>query len=543
MRFTARSEAECASVVCGCLSCAARRWRARRERVAALRARSARARSPASSRIRPARPCRARPSPSPTSTTNRAARRRLERRRRLHRAEPGARRVPHRRRAVRASSRCGARASALSTGEKVRVDFDLAVGDVREQVTVTADAPIAARGDRQPRHGRRARAGRAAAAERPHASSRSRRWRPAWRCRPARSCRASTAAGRAPTSTCSTASRCCSPSRARSRSFPIIDAIQEFKIESNSPPAEFGRFNGGVINLTTQVGHERVPRRRLRVPPQRGAERAQLLSVDEPGEAGLPAQSVRRRARRADRRATAPSSSSTTRASGRRSAARSSRPCRRCCSGRASSPRRSAAACRSSTIRRRRSASVAHAVRRTTRFRRAAWIRWRSRCCSAIRCRPSAGTANNYRRTANEIDDQDQWDVRIDHRFASNRDQVFGRLSRFPRRLRAGDAAAGRQRRHDRHARSAGHDRVGVRVELPAHVLEQRAERAAHRRHAPDGRPHRGAARRRRPARRSSIPGIPSTAQFPEHAADVPRSAAISSSARRRTRPRTSARA
>src|ERR1700687_2951016 len=30
----------------------------------------------------------------------------------------------------------------LSTGEKARIDFDLAVGDVREQVTVTADAPI-----------------------------------------------------------------------------------------------------------------------------------------------------------------------------------------------------------------------------------------------------------------------------------------------------------------------------------------------------------------------------------------------------------------
>jgi hypothetical protein len=35
---------------------------------------------------------------------------------------------------------------------------------------------------------------------------------------------------------------------------PVIDAIQEFKIESNSPPAEFGRFNGGVINLTTKSG-------------------------------------------------------------------------------------------------------------------------------------------------------------------------------------------------------------------------------------------------------------------------------------------------
>jgi hypothetical protein len=36
--------------------------------------------------------------------------------------------------------------------------------------------------------------------------------------------------------------------------FPIIDAIQEFKIETNSPPAEFGRFNGGVVNLTTKSG-------------------------------------------------------------------------------------------------------------------------------------------------------------------------------------------------------------------------------------------------------------------------------------------------
>src|ERR1700730_11754170 len=36
--------------------------------------------------------------------------------------------------------------------------------------------------------------------------------------------------------------------------FPIVEAIQEFKVEVNSPSAEFGRFNGGVVNLTTKSG-------------------------------------------------------------------------------------------------------------------------------------------------------------------------------------------------------------------------------------------------------------------------------------------------
>src|SRR3954466_9140558 len=40
--------------------------------------------------------------------------------------------------------------------------------------------------------------------------------------------------------------------------FPNIDAIQEFKIESNATPAEFGRFNGGVVNLTTRSGGNTV---------------------------------------------------------------------------------------------------------------------------------------------------------------------------------------------------------------------------------------------------------------------------------------------
>ena len=36
--------------------------------------------------------------------------------------------------------------------------------------------------------------------------------------------------------------------------FPILDDIEEFTIESNNVPAEFGRFNGGVVNVATKAG-------------------------------------------------------------------------------------------------------------------------------------------------------------------------------------------------------------------------------------------------------------------------------------------------
>src|SRR5207249_11201293 len=43
----------------------------------------------------------------------------------------------------------------------------------------------------------------------------------------------------------------------------------------------------------------------------------------------------------------------------------------------------------------------------------------------------SGGTANNFSRTDTEVDSQNQWDVRIDHRVSSSGDQIFGRLSSF----------------------------------------------------------------------------------------------------------------
>ena len=40
--------------------------------------------------------------------------------------------------------------------------------------------------------------------------------------------------------------------------FPILDDIQEFTIEANNVPAEFGRFNGGVVNVATRSGSNQV---------------------------------------------------------------------------------------------------------------------------------------------------------------------------------------------------------------------------------------------------------------------------------------------
>ena len=44
----------------------------------------------------------------------------------------------------------------LATGEKARIDFDLAVGDIQEQVTVVGGRAGRARGNREPRDRRRA---------------------------------------------------------------------------------------------------------------------------------------------------------------------------------------------------------------------------------------------------------------------------------------------------------------------------------------------------------------------------------------------------
>ncbi len=140
----------------------------------------------------------------------------------------------------------------LETGETIRLDVELVLGGVAETVTVTADAPL-----------QRATAslGQVVSQEKVEAL-------------PLNGRSFITLAALAPGVALPPASQLPRINGGRPRTneylfdgisvlqpepgqvafFPTVDAIQEFKIETNSPPAEFGRFNGGVINLTTKSG-------------------------------------------------------------------------------------------------------------------------------------------------------------------------------------------------------------------------------------------------------------------------------------------------
>src|SRR5262245_5259983 len=141
----------------------------------------------------------------------------------------------------------------LSTGEKARIDFALAVGNIREQVTVVRDAPIvraetASLGTvveheqvvQLPLNGRLF---IMLAAVAPGVAL------------PPNSVLPRINGGRPRTNEyLFDGISVLQPEPGQVAFYPIVDAIQEFKIESNSPPAEFGRFNGGVVNLTTKSG-------------------------------------------------------------------------------------------------------------------------------------------------------------------------------------------------------------------------------------------------------------------------------------------------
>ena len=93
------------------------------------------------------------------------------------------------------------------------------------------------------------------------------------------------------------------PNSAPSQNQPVInanpDSVQEFKVDTNTFSAEFGRAAGGVFNVVTKSGSQRSTLHPLRILPQRQAERQRLVcqSRRQP-DAALQVQPVRRLGRR-----------------------------------------------------------------------------------------------------------------------------------------------------------------------------------------------------------------------------------------------------
>ena len=54
---------------------------------------------------------------------------------------------------------------------------------------------------------------------------------------------------------------------------PPADAVQEFKVQTNSYDAQYGRTAGGVVNMSLKSGTNSLPRHRLRVLPPQVARR------------------------------------------------------------------------------------------------------------------------------------------------------------------------------------------------------------------------------------------------------------------------------
>lgn len=220
--------------------------------------------------------------------------------------------------------------------------------------------------------------------------------------------------------------------------FPNIDAIQEFKIESNSPPAEFGRFNGGVVNLTTKAGanaiqgslfeffrHEALNARNLFAS---GLAATPKFRRDQFG--GVMGGPIRR-----DRTFFFVDYQGQRQTIGRTVISAVPTLLQR------QGVFREAIAGRVPAIYDPATTITSGATTTRSPFPDNAIPQGRiDPVAQALLERyplpTSAGTANNYRRVGDESVDQDQFSLRLDHRFPGDRDQVFARLTRFREEFR-----------------------------------------------------------------------------------------------------------
>jgi len=309
----------------------------------------------------------------------------------------------------------------LATGEKARIDFALAVGGVQETVTVVGDAPIvraetASLGTvveneqvvQLPLNGRLF---IMLAAIAPGVAL------------PPNSVLPRINGGRPRTNEyLFDGIAVLQPEPGQLAYYPIIDAIQEFKIESNSPPAEFGRFNGGVVNLTTKSGTNGVHGNIFEFFRNEHLNAVNYFQKTNPvkpdyrrnqygGMFGGPIVKDRTfiffdyQGQRQSIGRTVTSNVPTL--------AERSGVFRQNIYDPATTVGTTRQQFANNTIPQ--SAMDPVALLLLNRYP----------------LPTNSATANNYSRTANEVDDQDQGDVRIDHKFAAGRDQLFGRLTHF----------------------------------------------------------------------------------------------------------------
>jgi Carboxypeptidase regulatory-like domain/TonB dependent receptor-like, beta-barrel len=316
----------------------------------------------------------------------------------------------------------------LATGEKARIDFDLVVGNIREQVTVTADSPmlravIASLGNvveheqvvQLPLNGR---AFIMLAALAPGVAL------------PPNTQLPRINGGRPRTNEyLFDGISVLQPEPGQVAFFPVVDAIQEFKIESNSPAAEFGRFNGGVINLTTRSGTNAFHGSGFEFFRHQALNARNFFQSTNPvkpdytrnqfgGTFGGPVV--------ADRTFFFADYQGQRQSIGR--TVISTVPTvlqRQGIFTEAIAGRVPVIYDPATTVGSTRAQFLNHAIP-LARVDPVAFA-----LLQRYPLPTGSGTANNYSRTESETQDHDQWDVRLDHKFASNRDSVFGRLSFF----------------------------------------------------------------------------------------------------------------
>ena len=99
--------------------------------------------------------------------------------------------------------------------------------------------------------------------------------------------------------------------------FPSVDALDEFKLQTSTYAAEFGKSLGGVVNLQIKSGANQFHGGALRLPARRRASTPTTSSTTGPGSRGRPSASISSGGRwAAPSGRTGPSSSRTTRACG-----------------------------------------------------------------------------------------------------------------------------------------------------------------------------------------------------------------------------------